>query len=62
MLKKNFRLIIIPMIFPKYCIILQDHHYTIITVPALVVWPVTVPNLILKIEAAVNPGPLSLLS
>ena len=50
------------MIFPKYCIILQDHHHTVITVPALVVWPVTAPNLILKIEAAVNPGPLSLLS
>ena len=52
----------IPMILPKYCIIFQDHHNTIITVLAFVVWPMTAPNLILKIEAAVNPGPLSLLS
>ena len=38
-----------PVILPKYLIVLQDHHHTVITVPALVVWLVTAPNLITKI-------------
>ena len=52
----------IPVILPKYLIVPQNHHNTVITVPALVIWLVTAPNLIIKIQASVNPGPLTLLA
>ena len=52
----------IPMILPKYFIVPQHHDHTVITIPALVVWSIAVPNLITKIWATVDPGPITFLS
>ena len=64
MKRVDIRDVRIPVILPKYLIVPQDHHHTVITVPALVIWLVTAPNLIsiIQIQATVNPGPLTLLS
>ena len=58
----NIPSVSIPVILPVHLIAPQNHHHTVVRVPALVAGMILSPEIIIKIILAMHPHPVSLFS